>query len=116
MFSQPPGEPGNIDPEAPYIPGSNFTYHDWPTPVSTQFTLALKRLVECMIFPDNLARDMTEVNRTSHSPSLPTAGEVFDNLRELSVKATPSQVEESLLEEYTIIPWRSISRWPYEDY
>eukprot|EP00972_Heterocapsa_arctica_P073740 10886693-Heterocapsa_arctica.AAC.1 len=77
MSSQPPGEPGNMDQEVPYLPGSNSTYHDWPTPVSTQFTLALKRVVECMLLPDNLARDMTEVNRKSHSPSLPTPGEIF---------------------------------------
>eukprot|EP00972_Heterocapsa_arctica_P008193 1199411-Heterocapsa_arctica.AAC.1 len=52
MCFQPPGAPGNTDNEIPYLPGSNSTYHDVPTPVSTQFTFAMEAVVECMIFRD----------------------------------------------------------------
>eukprot|EP00972_Heterocapsa_arctica_P002973 438249-Heterocapsa_arctica.AAC.1 len=82
MCLQPLGEPSNQDQEITLPPGSNSTYHDIPVPVSTQFTFAMKRIVECMIFPNNRARDMTEGSRTSYIPSRPTVGEGYGYLKE----------------------------------
>eukprot|EP00972_Heterocapsa_arctica_P094376 13917398-Heterocapsa_arctica.AAC.1 len=75
MCLQPLGEPNNQDRKVTPPVGSNSTYHDIPVPVSTQFTFAMKRIVECMIVPDNWARDMSELSRESHIPYRPTVGE-----------------------------------------